>query len=214
MRKPLHVLLVEDSSNDVDLFSLALERGSVQIELNVVSDGDEATSYLRQENHYHDALLPDLILLDLNLPRKTGNEVLDEIKQDRHLKAIPVIVLSTSSAPIDIVSCYNLGAAAYLIKPDELTDLIKLIQKLSDFWSLAEFSPASRWREGCRRHSRPSDALVCNQRAESNSWVTKRHACASCSGIFGRSIAVTGGLQLFCLSVGDKRKLAIYYTIG
>jgi CheY-like chemotaxis protein len=144
MRRPLHVLLVEDSSNDVDLFSLALEKGAVPIELNVVTDGEEATKYLRRENLYHDALLPDLILLDLNLPRKTGKETLGEVKQDRHLKAIPVIVLSTSSAPNDIVSCYDLGAAAYLIKPDDFTDFIKLVQKLFDFWSIAEFSPASR----------------------------------------------------------------------
>src|ERR1044071_2879510 len=142
MRAPLHVLLVEDSSNDADLFSLALRKGCVQMELSIVTDGEEATSYLRRENHYHSASVPDLILLDLNLPRKHGKEVLREVKQDAQLKTIPIVILSTSAAPNDILSCYNLGAAAYLVKPDEFMDLVKLVQKLSDFWSLIELPEA------------------------------------------------------------------------
>jgi CheY-like chemotaxis protein len=144
MRKQLHVLLIEDSANDIDLFSLALKKASVEMDLNVVTDGEEATCYLRQQDHYHDARVPDLILLDLNLPRKHGREVLGEVKQDRQLKTIPVVILSTSAAPIDISNCYDLGAAAYMVKPDEFGDLVKLVQKLSDFWSLIEFAPPSR----------------------------------------------------------------------
>lgn len=141
MRKQqLQVLLVEDSDNDADLFTLAINRATSQLQLEVVTDGKEALSYLRRQNHFLSAPAPDLILLDLNLPKKHGKEVLAELKADPQLRKIPVLVLTTSSAPDDIAHCYGLGAAGYIIKPDAFTDLIKLVQKLSDFWLLIDFA--------------------------------------------------------------------------
>jgi|ERR1041385_2662099 two-component system response regulator len=140
MRKQqLQVLLVEDSDNDADLFSLAATRSSARIKIEVVTDGEEAVRYLRRQNQFLAATVPDLILLDLNLPKKHGKEVLAEVKGDPQLKSIPVLVLTTSSAPDDIAYCYGAGAAGYLIKPDDFGELVKLIQKLSDFWILIDF---------------------------------------------------------------------------
>jgi chemotaxis family two-component system response regulator Rcp1 len=140
-RNPIRILLVEDSLDDVDLFTLALKKSLAAIELDIVNDGEEALRYLKRMNSYTKITLPDLILLDINMPKMSGHEVLRELKQDRLLKIIPVIMMTTSQAPADITESYARGAACYLTKPDRFEDLKVLIRRLSDFWTLSEYSP-------------------------------------------------------------------------
>jgi len=143
MRKQrLNVLLVEDSADDAHLLSLAVKKSSAPIELSVVTDGEEAKRFLRRKGFYSGSTTPDLVLLDLNLPKKRGLEVLTELKQDVQLQTIPVIVFTTSTSPADILNCYALGAAGYLVKPDNFNVLIQTMQKLADFWALNEFPSA------------------------------------------------------------------------
>lgn len=131
--------MVEDSADDVDLFSLALKRYPSCMELSIVGDGEEALSYLKQFSNGHD--LPNLILLDLNLPRKHGSEVLREMKEDRKLKLIPVIVFSTSNSPADVLKAYQFGATGYFVKPDTFEKLVQFIHTCCEFWKQAEFPP-------------------------------------------------------------------------
>ena len=119
---PIKVLLVEDNPGDVRLTMEAFKDGKVHNEMNVVGDGVEAMAFLRKEGKYADAPRPDLILLDLNLPKKDGREVLAEIKQDPNLKSIPVVVLTTSNAESDIVKTYDLQANCYITKPVDFQD--------------------------------------------------------------------------------------------
>ncbi len=128
------VLMVEDDPGDADLIYECLAETPAPLKLNIVSDGEKAIAYLRQQNEFADANRPDLILLDLNLPRKNGNEVLEEIKRDPQLKLIPVIVLTTSDSDKDIKSSYDLGANCYIIKPNGWTQLAKVVQSIEDFW--------------------------------------------------------------------------------
>lgn len=140
-RSSIRLLLVEDSADDINLFTLATRKCSVPIELNTVNDGEEAVRYLRKSNGYATAKIPHVILLDLNMPRMNGREVLHEIKGDFLLKKIPVIVMTTSNSPSDISDSYAAGAACYLTKPHRFEDLKNLVCKLSDFWSLSEYAP-------------------------------------------------------------------------
>jgi chemotaxis family two-component system response regulator Rcp1 len=128
------ILLVEDNPGDVRLTMEALKEGKILNEVSVVSDGVEALAYLRHERGYADAAKPDLILLDLNLPKKDGREVLEEIKNDDDLKTIPVVVLTTSAAERDILRAYNLHANCYITKPVDLDQFIKVVQVIEDFW--------------------------------------------------------------------------------
>ena len=111
-----------------------LEEAKMVINLTVVSDGMEAMAYLRQEESYTHAVRPDLILLDLNLPRKDGREVLNELQQDDALRSIPVVVLTTSQADEDIARSYGLGANAYITKPVGFDGFVKVVQAIKDFW--------------------------------------------------------------------------------
>jgi two-component system, chemotaxis family, response regulator Rcp1 len=138
-RSPLRVLLVEDSVDDVNLFTLAARKCAAALELETVQDGEEAVQYLKRTNTYAGVKLPDLILLDLNMPRMNGREVLREIKADNALKRIPVIVMTTSESPTDISESYAAGAACYITKPHKFEDLKNVISKLSDFWGLLEY---------------------------------------------------------------------------
>ena len=132
--EPIEILLVEDSPSDVDLTREALEDTKVHNNLSVVGDGVEALAFLRREGRYADAPYPDLILLDLNLPKKDGREVLAEIKSDPELRRIPVVVLTTSEAEQDIVESYNLYANCYVKKPVDLDAFIQVVRSIDNFW--------------------------------------------------------------------------------
>ena len=133
MGKPVEVLLVEDNPGDVRLTLEALKDGKVNKHLSVVEDGVEALAFLRREGKYADASRPDLILLDLNLPKKDGREVLAEIKTDEDLKRIPVVVLTTSKAEEDILKTYNLHANCYITKPVDFDQFV-VVRLVEDFW--------------------------------------------------------------------------------
>ncbi|GAC1532048.1 MAG: response regulator [Acidimicrobiales bacterium] len=132
--RPVQILLVEDSPGDVNLTREALRDARVANELNVVMDGEEAMTYLRGLEPFTARLRPDLIILDLNLPRKDGREVLEEIKVDDDLKTIPVVVLTTSAAEIDVLRSYQLHANAYVTKPVSFTEFLEALRQLEGFW--------------------------------------------------------------------------------
>jgi chemotaxis family two-component system response regulator Rcp1 len=132
--RPAQILLVEDNPGDVRLTMEALRDAKVRNNLHVVADGVEAMNFLRREGTYLEAPRPDLILLDLNLPKKDGREVLAEIKADDHLRSIPVVILTTSQAEQDIVRSYNLHANCYVTKPVDLDQFIKVVRSIEDFW--------------------------------------------------------------------------------
>lgn len=132
--KAIDILLVEDNPGDADLAREALEKNKMCNELYVVGDGVEAMAFLRREGKYADVPRPDLILLDLNLPKKDGREVLSEIKTDEHLKRIPVVILTTSQNEEDILKTYDLHANCYITKPIDLAQFFKVVQSIQDFW--------------------------------------------------------------------------------
>ena len=131
---PIEVLLVEDSPGDVRLTVEAFKTAKMHINLRVVYDGAEAMEYLRHEGKYADALRPDLILLDLNLPKKDGREVLGEIKGNPALLTIPVVILTTSAAEADILRSYRLHANGYITKPVDLAGFLEVIKSIDSFW--------------------------------------------------------------------------------
>jgi CheY-like chemotaxis protein len=132
--KPIEILLVEDNPGDADLAREALENGKVLNTLHVVGDGELAMAFLRGEGPYTKAPRPDLILLDLNLPRKDGREVLAEVKSDAGLRCIPVVILTTSKAEEDILKTYDLHANCFITKPIDLDQFIKVVQAIEEFW--------------------------------------------------------------------------------
>ena len=132
--RPVIILLVEDNPGDVLLTEEALQEGKVCNDLYVAEDGMEAIAFLRREGKYEDMPRPDVILLDLNLPRMDGREVLAEIKADPDLKRIPVVILTTSSADEDILKSYDLHANCYITKPVDLDQFIAVVKSVEDFW--------------------------------------------------------------------------------
>lgn len=128
------LLLVEDNAGDVRLTQEALKAGRVWTHLNVVRDGVEAMAYLRREGKFSAAARPHLILLDLNLPRKDGRQVLHEIKSDEDLKRIPVVVVTSSTAPEDIHHAYGTYANCYIPKPENLSEFVKVVEAIEHFW--------------------------------------------------------------------------------
>ena len=132
--EPINILLVEDNPGDVRLTIEALREGKVHNHLSVARDGVEALAFLRQEAPFADAPRPDVILLDLNLPKKDGREVLAEIKADDQLRRIPVVVLTTSKAEEDILRSYALHANCYVTKPVDLEQFITVVRSIEDFW--------------------------------------------------------------------------------
>jgi CheY-like chemotaxis protein len=132
--RPVEILLVEDSPSDADLTEEVLSDGKVLNNLHWVQDGVEALAFLRRQGKYADAPRPDLILLDLNLPKKDGREVLAEVKADSRLKLIPVIVLTTSEAERDILKTYELNANCYVTKPIDLEQFISVVKLIEEFW--------------------------------------------------------------------------------
>ncbi|MEH2237884.1 MAG: response regulator [Nostoc sp.] len=131
---PVEVLLVEDNPGDAQLTRIALEDSKISIHLNVVQDGVEAMAFLRKQEKYVKAAHPDIVLLDLNLPKKDGREVLAEIKGDEKLKRIPVVILTTSQAEEDILKAYNLAANCYITKPVDFDQFVKIVQSIENFW--------------------------------------------------------------------------------
>jgi CheY-like chemotaxis protein len=140
--KPVSILLVEDNPGDIRLTQEALREGRVHNELQVARDGVEALDLLCRRGRFADAARPDLILLDLNLPRKDGREVLAELKADESLRRIPVVVLTTSRAEEDIMTSYDLHANCYIAKPVDLDRFIAVVRSIDQFWlSLVELPP-------------------------------------------------------------------------
>jgi two-component system, chemotaxis family, response regulator Rcp1 len=131
---PIRVLLVEDSPTDVLMTRTAMEQGKLHVELDIVEDGVEAVDFLRRTGRFSEARRPDLILLDLNLPRKDGREVLAEIKADPDLKVIPVCVLTSSKAEEDVARSYGLHANCYVVKPVNFESFNAVVRSIETFW--------------------------------------------------------------------------------
>ena len=134
MGRPVEILLVEDNPGDVRLAIEALKEAKVRNNLHVVEDGVEAMAFLRKEGQYTAVPRPDVVLLDLNLPKKDGREVLAEIKADDNLKRIPVVILTVSKAEEDILKTYNLHANCYITKPLDLDQFLSVVKSIEDFW--------------------------------------------------------------------------------
>ncbi|MGM0857455.1 MAG: response regulator [Pseudomonadota bacterium] len=134
MESDFTVLLVEDEPADVHLTRMAFKQSRLLVNVYDAGDGVEALAFLRREGKYHDAPWPDIILLDLNMPRMDGKTFLDHLKRDETLKRIPVIVLTTSEAETDVMDSYNLGCAGFVTKPVDLTQFLKAIQNVEDYW--------------------------------------------------------------------------------
>ncbi len=134
MGRPIEILMVEDSPGDVRLTLEAFKESKVKNRLYAVSDGIEAMAFLRKEGKYINTPRPDLILLDLNLPKKDGRELLAEIKTDESLKRIPVVILTISQAEEDILGTYDLHANCYITKPVDLDKFLKVVKSIEDFW--------------------------------------------------------------------------------
>jgi len=132
--RPIEILMVEDNPGDIRLAVEALKEGKVRNRMHTVGDGEEALAFLRREKPYAEAPRPDLILLDLNLPKKTGQEVLAEIKEDPDLRRIPVVILTVSEAEADILKTYNLHANCYITKPVDLERFIEVVKSIENFW--------------------------------------------------------------------------------
>jgi CheY-like chemotaxis protein len=132
--KPVEVLLIEDNPGDVRLTEEALKEGKVLNNLSVVQDGVEAMAFLNREGKYATSPRPDIVLLDLNLPRKDGREVLLELKAHESFRRIPVVILTTSRAEEDIVRTYDLHANCYIAKPVDLDQFIRVVQSIEEFW--------------------------------------------------------------------------------
>jgi len=142
--RTFHILLVEDSPGDIRLTQEAFREENIPYTLDVVQDGVKATAFLQREGEYADAARPDLILLDLNLPRKDGREVLAEIKADEKLKRIPVVILTTSRSNEDIVRSYNLHANCYITKPVDFEEFICMVKSVANFWfSVVKLPPGN-----------------------------------------------------------------------
>ena len=132
--RPIEVLLVEDDEGDVLMTREALDEGKVFNRLNVVGDGVEAIAYLRREDRYAEVTRPDLVLLDLNLPKRDGRQVLEEVKADPELRRIPIVVLTTSEADEDVLRSYDLHANAYVTKPVDFDRFVEVIRQIDEFF--------------------------------------------------------------------------------
>ena len=145
--EPIEILLVEDNPADVRLTQKELERSKISNNLVVLGDGEQALAFLRREGEHADARRPDLILLDLNLPRKDGREVLADVKADPYLRRIPVLVLTTSAGEEDVIRAYDLQAACYITKPVDLEQFVNVIRSIENFWmTIVTLPPATDLR--------------------------------------------------------------------
>ncbi len=148
--EPIEILLVEDNPGDARLAEEALKDGKVRNKLHHVKDGVEAMQFLHRQAGYTHVPLPDLVLLDLNLPRKDGREVLAEIKEEPELKLIPVVVLTTSEAERDLIMTYDRHANAYVVKPVDLDRFIEIVKAIEDFWFTIVRLPQANGARGSR----------------------------------------------------------------
>jgi CheY-like chemotaxis protein len=143
--RPIEILLVEDNPGDVRLTIEALKEGKVYNNLSVVPDGEEAMEYMRKQGRHAEAIRPDLVLLDLNLHKKDGREVLIDIKTDDELKSIPVIILTSSQAEEDVLKAYNNYANCYVTKPVDVDQLFKIVKAIENFWlAIVKLPPGAR----------------------------------------------------------------------
>jgi two-component system, chemotaxis family, response regulator Rcp1 len=135
MKSSVHILIVEDNPGDAKLLQRYLSRSSLAFETNFVTDGEEAIQYLQKQPPFENAITPDFVILDLNIPKKSGHEVLEEVKGDITLRTIPILVLTSSSAEVDIKRARALGANAYLLKPMDLQGFEFLVKEIEGFWN-------------------------------------------------------------------------------
>lgn len=141
--KPINILLVEDSAEDAELVTEAFEVNRFAADFQYARDGEEAMALLRREGEYADAPRPDLVLLDLNMPRKDGREVLAEVKADEALRSLPVVILTSSAAEVDVVQSYMNQASAFLTKPVDFDEFLEMIRQLGEFWLTAVRLPTN-----------------------------------------------------------------------
>ncbi len=141
-REPAEILLVEDNPGDIRLIQEAFKEGGFSSHLNITRDGEQALAFLRRQGDYAKSPRPSFIILDLNLPRKDGREVLAEVKKDRELRQIPVVILSTSTSAEDILHAYDLHANCYVPKPLDIEHLVQLGRSLEEFWLSTAILPA------------------------------------------------------------------------
>jgi two-component system, chemotaxis family, response regulator Rcp1 len=144
LARPIEVLLVEDNAGDIRLTKEAFDEGKVRLNLSVARDGVEAMAFLRKEGSFARTAYPDLVLLDLNLPKKDGREVLREMKNDPQLLRIPVVVLTTSGSDEDILGSYGLHANCYITKPVDMDQFVKVVKVLEEFWFVVAKIPDGR----------------------------------------------------------------------
>ncbi len=143
--KPIDILLIEDNPGDVRLTIEALKEGKVYNNLSCAENGEDALNFLRKKGKYANAVRPNLIILDLNLPKKDGREVLKEVKEDPDLKRIPIVVLTSSSAEEDILKSYDLHANCYIKKPLDINQFINIVHSIKEFWfSIVLLPPKTR----------------------------------------------------------------------
>ena len=142
--KPIHILLVEDNEGDIFLVTEALEEGKIVNKVSVIKDGKEAIDFLEKKGKYENAERPDLILLDVNLPKKNGHEVLEHIKSQKNLKQIPVIMLTTSSDEKDISMSYKNHANCFITKPVDVENFLKVVYSIENFWISIVTLPANK----------------------------------------------------------------------
>ncbi len=140
--RAIHILLIEDNPGDVRLTQEAFRESHLPIKLDVVMDGLEGVRFLRKQGKYEHATTPDLVLLDLNLPKMDGRQVLNDIKNDPILRRIPIIVLTTSNAEHDILQCYDLHANSYVNKPVDFDHFFEVIRRVEDFWLSTSILPS------------------------------------------------------------------------
>lgn len=129
-----HILMCEDNEGDIELTKDAFEEAKIRNTLSIVRDGEEALDYLYQRNGYEDAVRPDMVLLDLNMPKTDGKEVLEVVKKDPKLKRIPFIVLTSSAADTDVVESYDLSANCYIVKPIDAGKFVEVVRQVNSFW--------------------------------------------------------------------------------
>lgn len=146
--RPAEVLLVEDNDDDVELTKIGFKRAKFAVNLRNVRNGEECMAFLRKEGKYADAPTPDLILLDLNMPRMDGREVLEEVTHDEHLNHLPIVVLTTSDAHKDVLMSYKLRCNSYIVKPIDFQNFSKVIQSLADYWFTLVVLPSEAQSKG------------------------------------------------------------------